>query len=199
MAITYFGYCDSAGVGIGDEQGNCNDEFQLATAGYACPGSGAQNIDSIGAHCAGVGGNLLIGIYLASGIPEGDILVAEGNAEKLSLAAGQWLNWAAAELTWRNGYTQLTGGMTYRIVFTSDASTNLYCDTGRPAGTLSYGSGDYTAGMPDPLPACNAYTLEFNLRCGVEPAGGGGVDTAKKRMSATHLLVPSFPMAILPD
>jgi hypothetical protein len=30
-------------------------------------------------------------------------------------------------------------------------------------------------------------------------AAGGGVDTAKKRMSATHLLVPSFPMAILPD
>jgi len=29
--------------------------------------------------------------------------------------------------------------------------------------------------------------------------GGGGVDTAKKRMSATHLLMPSFPMAILPD
>jgi len=32
-----------------------------------------------------------------------------------------------------------------------------------------------------------------------EAAGGGGVDTAKKRMSATHLLMPGFPMAILPD
>ena len=30
-------------------------------------------------------------------------------------------------------------------------------------------------------------------------AAGGGVDTAKKRMSATHLLMPGFPMAILPD
>ena len=41
-------------------------------------------------------------------------------------------------------------------------------------------------------------------QCGIiafksEAAGGGGVDTAKKRMSATHLLVPGFPMAILPD
>ena len=33
----------------------------------------------------------------------------------------------------------------------------------------------------------------------VKAAAGGGVDTAKKRMSATHLLMPGFPMAILPD
>jgi len=30
-------------------------------------------------------------------------------------------------------------------------------------------------------------------------AASGGADTAKKRMSATHLLMPGFPMAILPD
>jgi len=33
----------------------------------------------------------------------------------------------------------------------------------------------------------------------VYTTAGGGIDTAKKRMSATHLLVPSYPMAILPD
>jgi len=39
-----------------------------------------------------------------------------------------------------------------------------------------------------------------SIYCDIDPtAAGGGADTAKKRMSATHLLVPSFPMAILPD
>jgi hypothetical protein len=169
MATTYFGYCDpDTGAGTGTEKIYMNDEIYWATAGYACPGSGSQNVVSIGVELNESGGNFRVGVY------SGTTLIVEANVEK-SKVGGGWLEWtaAASELTWHVG-TALTGGTTYKILVTTDTNSAFTGSTGRPANTLSYASGDYTAGMPDPSPAASTYTYEPNLRCGVEAAAGGG-------------------------
>jgi hypothetical protein len=73
-----------------------------------------------------------------------------------------------------------------------------------PSGSGLIDVGTDTSGESSPLDftddiAGDIRDASWDIGADEYKAAGGGVDTAKKRMSATHLLVPSFPMAILPD
>ena len=172
MATTYFGYCDpDTGAPSETTSINLNDELYWGHNGYVCPGTGAQAIVDFGIYTQ-TGGNILVAIYNAS-----DQLVVSGTSEKAKSGTSGWLLWVPGELTWSIG-TALTGGATYTIAVTSDAAVNILGGTSRPAGSLAYTSGDYTAGMPDPLPSHSLYTYEPAARCGVEPAAGGEVNVS---------------------
>jgi len=195
MATTYFGYCDpDTGAPSGIVTCNTGQEIDWITAGYACPGTGSQNVITLGVyHESGSAVNVNLAIYA------GTTLIAYGTSKKTAVITQSWTSWSNAELTWVVG-TTLTGGTTYKLVLASASNSSPGGTTGLASGTSKYQGGDYTDTPASPLPAGTNYTHEISIRCGVEPAaGGGGADTAKKRMSATHLLVPSFPMAILPD
>jgi hypothetical protein len=168
MAITYFGNCDpSTGAGTGASYQNGGTELLWFTAGYACPGSGAQGVKALGAECAYGAGNIRMGIY------DGTTLIVESNSEKAAgTGARAWTSWDDTELTWHVG-TALVGGTTYKMVVAGDANFGPF-GTNVAAGDAKYYNGDYTAGMLDPLNAGSNDTAQQNVRCGVEAAAGGG-------------------------
>lgn len=140
----------------------------MFTVGYACPDSGVQNVVSLGLDINGNGGATVnLAIYSA----DGSTLIAEGTSEKAGTADG-WLEWTNAELTWHSG-TALTGGTTYRFGLTWGTDPRGMGTQSRPSGSVTYVSGDNTSGFPASMSG-SAYTWEYNVRCGVEPAGGGG-------------------------
>ena len=162
MAITYFGY--QAGASIT----TLSAALGRTVAGYVCPGSGAQTVKELAVELdTGSAGNLLLGIYTTGGD-----LVVEGTAEKDSAIPAGWLTWTDAELTWHIG-TTLTGGTTYVLAIASEGTFYKGLQTtGLANGTWHYNFGDYSNGLPDPEPAGNDFTIEMNIRCGVEPAAG---------------------------
>jgi hypothetical protein len=121
--------------------------------------------------------------------------------------------WQASPWTTSSGNT--TGDDEVCIAFYQSSSAKTYSNQEIPAGTaatvLTVASENTTAFyriLTTPTNGINAetdvntagaVTAELVTFKSTAAAGGGGVDTAKKRMSATHLLVPSYPMAILPD
>jgi hypothetical protein len=72
-------------------------------------------------------------------------------------------------------------------------------DSGSGRMALFYSIGDTGAATAKATIETGTYWTAEIMSFLATAASGGGVDTAKKRMSATHLLMPGFPMAILPD
>ena len=168
MATTYFGYCDpDTGVGTGTTNLNSYAEIDWVAAGYVCPGSGSQNIITLGVETLVVGYYTRVAIYDAA-----NDLVVEANAKKAAVAFA-WVSWTAAELTWYVG-TALTGGATYRIAVTCSGNCGIMGTV--ISSSERYIAGDHTdSGFDAILGAGSIYQDTYNLRCGVEPAAGGGV------------------------
>jgi hypothetical protein len=184
MAITYFGNCDpSTGAGTGASYQTGASELEWFVAGYACPGSGPQDIKTLGAECAYGTGNIRLGIY------DGTTLVVETNSEKAAgTGARAWTSWDNTELTWAVG-TTLTGGKTYIIVVAGDANYGPF-GTNVVSGAGKYYAGDYTGGMIAILPAGSNFTNQQNVRCGVEAAAGVGLAGTVAGVSTTSSLLP---------
>jgi hypothetical protein len=155
--------------------------FWLA-AGYACPGSGLQNVTTLDLNISGVGmGNVRCAIYTAAGT-----FVAQWDTEKDPAGAG-WL--AVTSFVDRVGGAispQLTGGDSYLLVVGGDGSVEVYYDdVGSGVGHVDYA--DYTGGFPVSL-SHNDQTREPCIRCGVEAAAGGGATLVAEQVgSEIHL------------
>jgi hypothetical protein len=170
MATTYFGYCDSSGNGTGNTAIGAYKDIDYAADGFICPGTGQQDITALEIDCyssPGSGQKTLLGVY------SGTTLVVEGSTTVDPPNPRAWTGYASVGLTWRNGYTYLTGGETYLLVVSNkyDGAGTLYGTTGLASGTWKYKVADYTGGLPDPLPTgFSDYTINVNIRCGVEPS-----------------------------
>ncbi len=159
--MTYFGFCDAFGVGIGTK--NIGTVMQLGriAAGFPCAGIGDQSIKELGIELVWVGWSVGIrmGIYDLGGH-----LIVE-TSTKVPLAAG-WLTWNDTELTWHSG-TTLNGGQTYVIVFAEANGMTFKGSTGASLGDWHYNIENDSAGLPDPEPAGNDSDFLINVRCGV--------------------------------
>jgi len=194
MAITYFG-----NTGVDDDYWGLS--AQRAYYGvFTCPGSGNQIVKELSAYLyGGTAANVRLAVYNSAG----NSLICQGTAK---------VNCAQTSKTWQGHMdagsitpnpATLIGGTAYVLIFNIDGIH--YCRSDTDAGQTLLSPADpaltyYDDGFPADI-SIGGYTDYYDLciRCGVEPAAGGGADTAKKRMSATHLLMPGFPMAILPD
>ena len=168
---TWFGQCNAAtGADAGGSGGlTLGQETAWLAAGYVCPGSGSQDIVTIGMEMwYSATNNIRMGIYNASGdlVVQTDAKVANGGEEV-------WDDWAAGDLTWHIG-TSLTGGATYRIVCAGQTGCSVF-GVSLTSGDIQETSTDYTAGLPATLPAANDWTVSTNTHVLVEPAAAGGI------------------------
>lgn len=138
--------------------------------GYACPGSGLQNVIELSMNCYIYSGSptIRLAIYNSAGTT----LIGQGSAA---------VTVTGASLTYQGHMTgaqcnnmQLTGGTTYLLVATIKTATQVAFgyDAAYPGGTTSYiQSGDYTGGFPGSITPTNTGSpYENQIRCGVTPA-----------------------------
>ncbi len=149
-------------------------QVRVAMSGMSlvCPtggGSNHWNIVDLSAWCrtySGGSGNIRLGIYY------GDLLVAQTSAEIDSLSDSGWA-WHPIygtdmpTFTWHNGYTYLTGGVTYRLAVGGDTTNGLLGGESGTANDSYEVSADYTGGMLD-WPSSSSLSNKFSIRCGVE-------------------------------
>jgi hypothetical protein len=168
---TYFGECQSDGSLIGAVAGY--DYGGVACIGnvgitYTAPGSGVQNIDSLG-------------IYARSGGTSGDIRCALYNddlslrcqwdaALTISDDTPSWRDFATADLT---GTTTVVGGQNYHFYYTLGSGN--YPQIGYNTGSANdwkYGVDNYLSGFPASVsePSAGSTAGRMIMRCGV--AGG---------------------------
>lgn len=178
MAIVYFGECDAEGNGIGTLTYTYSIDFVRKAAGYACPGAGVQNVKELGVECVTGTGSVRMGLYDLS-------LNLLAQTTTKSAVAGAWLTWSDAYITWVLG-SALAGGTNYIIACAVKESFGFKGSTPGGGGGR-YNWTDYTAGLPDPSPAGSSTNNIYNLRCGVEAAGGGGTLVAEQVTSEIHL------------
>lgn len=141
-------------------------ELNWIPAGYVCEGTGAQNITAIECECwSPTSDTAIIGIYA------GTDLIVRTSAKAGPTSQGV-VSWAAGDLTWEAGYSTLTGGSTYKLVYLPTTNNVV------PYGTTGGSSGDskyYTvASLPTTLPDGYSWTLVgFNIRVTTEAAATG--------------------------
>ena len=165
MAVTYFGGCDSAGAPSGTASNNDNGiTFWRA---YTCPGTGNQVVTLLESDIHTAAGNtvLRLAIYNSAGTS----LLAQGNSATITnTGADAWSGGAVSGIT-------LVGGTNYILAWTVAGVASGYSD--HADDTRSYGSykfAEYTGGFPASLPSADGSYLMYPIRCGVEPAAGGG-------------------------
>jgi hypothetical protein len=167
LATTYFGYCDSAGVGTGSTNIYTTAYGCRAVAGYACPGTGAQAVKELGVNTSDDATPRIIylGVYTTGGG-----LIVKTTTGKQATYPSTWVTWADTELTWVSG-TTLTGGTTYLLAFGCTGAPIRLVGTVSTSGVSKSDGEDYSGGMPANLVAGTDDTMIFNVRCGVEPTG----------------------------
>jgi hypothetical protein len=151
---------------------------------YTCPGTGLQDVKELGAYCyRDQTGHIRMAIYDTS-----LNFICQGSAE-LDVAtvtpANGWLSHVAFTDVGGSAISpQLTGGVEYVLSISSDSSgPNVYQDT-VTAGyeRFSYDYTDSTGGFPADLTLERTTdTREWNVRCGVEAAAGGGGSVVSKQ------------------
>ena len=159
--MTYFGFCDAFGVGIGVENIGTAHQLGRIAAGFPCPGVGDQVIQELGIELVWLGwsDNIRMGLYDLSGH-----LIVE-TSTKLPTSGG-WLTWDDTELTWHVG-TTLNGGQTYVIAFADASGLTFKGSTGGVYGDWHFNIEDDSGGLPDPEPVGNDSSFLINVRCGV--------------------------------
>jgi len=133
---------------------------------WLCPGSGNQNILTLGfwgKSGGGVPGDARCAIYDSS-----DNLVCQHSAAvSINSTTAQW--WCEAQGF--TGTTVLTGGAYYKIGLTTDVVDTTYGYSSNE-GDCTYGSVSYTAGWPATRTDGGA-AQRAHIRCLVEAAAGG--------------------------
>ncbi len=144
---------------------------------YTCPGSGTQNIQELSAYVSkgAPAVNMRMGVYTSVSSP---VLVAEGIGEVAVVGTLAWqghMTQVSVKAAGGSSPGQLTGGAEYIFAVTVDyaGSSILIGSYTRSANTASmYNTTDNTGGMPSGLSSgTDAGGQEYNLRCGVDPAG----------------------------
>lgn len=152
---------------------------------FTCPGSGTQDIKSLGCYGksnGGTPGNFRCAIYDTS-----YNLIAQHSAEvEMSGTTPSW----QGESQGLTGTLVLTGGVNYKICVTFDSNDcgPYFSIVPDGDGAYLYGS-DLTGGFPAVLDTPFGFIYLFNVRCGVDPAGGGDTYTASGVISQSG--VPS--------
>jgi hypothetical protein len=171
---TYFGYT-TIGGGYSDILVDNWVWFRnkTLTTGFDCPGSGNQTVVSLGLHAksgGGTPGNVRIAIYTAA-----HSLIAQGSAEiSVNSVTHQW--WEHTAFVDSGGSPispVLTGGVQYDLVFGGDSNDVYIARDFGSSGDYTCGPTDYTGGFPATLNDGDNTVWLVNIRCGVDPAGGG--------------------------
>jgi hypothetical protein len=166
MGITYFGNNDSGSGSAGHQ----TYTFWLA-AGYACPGTGKQDVKTldINVYLYGEGtGNLRCAIYTTAGA-----FVTQW-ATEVDVIGGWNAVTSFVDQAGSPHSPQLDGGTSYFLLSTGDGNVTTYFDA-VSSGVAKAIYSDYTGGFPANLGASSNETREMCIRCGVEPAAGGGL------------------------
>jgi hypothetical protein len=185
MAVTYFGLCNSAGVISGDDSNDSSGATPVAfwngTEVWTCPGTGTQNIVELSVYGYINTGtpNIRLSIYSSDGATK----IAEGTAE-VAVTGGSY-SWQGHMTAASMGNATLVGGTSYKLVCGADNDMAMRSKSGS-SGIARYTLSDYTGGSPSSLPAGTGNTLIQAIRCGVEPAAGGGVVTGTATASITE-------------
>lgn len=166
-ATTLFGSTGN----LGNDSCRRNKNF---VTGYTCPGSGSRTVEELTAYIKqGLGAsNFRLALYTTA-----LARVCQGAAELQPTGSYGWQGHIGQANISPNPVT-ITGGVQYFIAITYDGSGSayqtIYLEIGA-SGDASYINTDYTAGFPDPLGAGTDTTPKYNLRCGVQEVGGGGL------------------------
>ena len=193
MAVTYFGTCNSSGVtnfSTADDSGGWTWTCHTGSS-FACPGSGNQTVKELSTIVSINSGTPHVRLVLYDSLGN---MVCQGSAEVVVTAGYSWQgHMTASALTPAGGSAgdpvTITGGSQYRIGVSRDASGVLatYKSGTVTNGDIDYGATDYTGGWPATIPTGTDYTvLLTSIRCGVEPAAGGGVVTGTATASITE-------------
>lgn len=172
MAVTYFGNNDA-----GSNSANAANYVWWYTAGYACPGTGLQDVVTLDLNTYlydSGSGNMRCAIFTAAGA-----------------FVTQWATEVDVEPEWNEVTSfvdqggsphspQLTGGDTYLLVVSGDGNHELYYDLVDSGNAEAIYDQDYTGGFPANLPASSNEVREICIRCGVQPAAAAsGVSIPK--------------------
>jgi hypothetical protein len=154
---------------------------------FTCPGSGNMDVKTLEAFCRSpYSTQIKLAVYTSGGT-----LVCESTDWLMPpdyLAPFKWVVATFSSLTWRNGYTTLTGGSSYKLavlVKSGQTYISIGVDTVTSGDIAAFGSQTYTT-MPDPIPGglsnSNAGAM---LRCSVSPGSSSGF-IAKARRSISQ-------------
>ena len=164
---TYFG--QQTYVGDNDTIYNQYKAYKNVT--HACPGSGAQSIEALEFYAKAYSGTVYyrLGIYTADGV-----LVAEGTSQVSMDTTYAWRGYISSGITWRNEYTSLTGGVSYKLAYFVGFRSVIGYQAGT-SGDMGYNPGDFSDGMPDPIPTITNSSYKDMIRCGVDPIIAGSI------------------------
>jgi uncharacterized Zn-binding protein involved in type VI secretion len=170
MAVTYFGLCNAAGVASQSHTDNSGGAYYIwnnnANFPFTCPGTGTQNIVELSAmvHIGTGTPNIRCAVYSA----DYDTVIAQGTAKvAVSGSSDTWQGHMTAASV---GNASLTGGTNYVLVVGSDG--DMATDHCKVSDGIYFG-GDKTGGYSGAISGSPGYL--WPVRCGVEPAAGGGV------------------------
>lgn len=131
------------------------------TRPYVCPGTGPQTVTSLEIYASGVGtGAVRMGIYDSAGTT----LICQGTAA-VTTVAGPSFQGHLGQVNITPNPTTLTGGTTYLLSITQNATGNMRYSTG--TSLTEYNTTDFTAGMPATATRTTASTVEPALRVGL--------------------------------
>lgn len=170
MAITYFGNNNTGAYDYG------YGSYSIRNAGivWTCPGTGKQSVKELHGYCMHANTySVRLAIYDTSFgfLMQTDEIVCDGT-----------LQWWGGTTFYDQSKTlisnpQIDGGTNYILVlsFKAGADANPRYTAGS-AGDARYFSGDYSTGFPATIGSEAGNTsMVWCIRCGVEPAAGGGV------------------------
>lgn len=185
MATQYFGYCDpSTGAGIGatteyagQNELNWRDSGSGVVGTDTCPGTGSMSIITMGCETGYTNFNVGMGLYDYDGN-----LIVYTTSFKQGIE-GDWVSWNNSELTWVVG-TTLTGGTDYHIAFITDAASSFLGGVNASYYCQRTAAGNAT--FPADLPTGTQGQEYFNVRVGVDTAGGGGSTSKLKQLMAAY-------------
>jgi hypothetical protein len=168
MGIEYFG----AGVATGAFYGDM-DTYRNKATNYTCPGSGNMTLVSLGAYCkkdTGAAGNVRVAIYNTS-----LDLIAQGSAEiSVTSTSASWIEHTSfTDSAGTPVSPVLTGGTNYILIIARDSVQVLTEYDIVSSGNMATKWDEYTGGFPATFVDSADSTIQYNVRCGVEAAGGG--------------------------
>lgn len=166
MAVTYFGHEQLTG-----DNTTMDVYSKYFLAGYTCPGSGTQNVVSLELGVAGVSAaaNARMAIYTVAGafVTQWETELQPGNSTHWE-AVTSFVNQAGAPHS-----PTLTGGASYLLVVSCDSAGKISVYYTATSECARNGS-EYTGGYPATINNVDVSSVEFAMRCGVEPAAAGG-------------------------
>jgi hypothetical protein len=141
---------------------------------FTCPGSGSQLVEELGCHAEVPSGtsNFRMALFDSSGnfVLQTDLLTCTETTLTWKTATS-FLNQSKSPLS----SPTITGGSTYTIVISADSSTIFYVSYTTVGQHNRYSGGDLaTNGFGTTVPSWTNDQLSecYNIRCGVDPAGG---------------------------